>query len=171
MPEYRSEPGVPHRQVGDDGTVWSNSPRGPQASMVRRGAWRLLKQRPGKDGYPVVSMQGHPVYVHDLVLRTFVGPRPSRRHQGCHRDSNKLNNHLTNLYWGTRKQNARDKRQHHTHPSGERNGRHKLTQTQVDYILQFKGGAAGVASVLALQFGVTRSIIRRIWSGRLWGNT
>lgn len=166
--EYRTVPNVPHRQVGSDGTVWSNSRHGRQTSAVIRGEWRLLKQGADKDGYATVSMRRRVYRVHELVLLVFVGPRPTSAHQGCHKDGNRLNNYLTNLYWGTRIQNAADKRRHGTHPAGERNGRHKLTQQQVDYIMQFRGGATGVASTLALQFGVTRSIIHKVWRGQLW---
>jgi hypothetical protein len=49
-----------------------------------------------------------------LVLEAFVGPRPDGLH-GLHRDDDKCNNRLDNLYWGTRSQNMLD---------AVRNGRH-----------------------------------------------
>lgn len=48
-------------------------------------------------------------YIHQLVLETFIGPCPSGK-QTCHKDDYTLNNNLTNLYWGTPKQNGRDRR-------------------------------------------------------------
>lgn len=52
--------------------------------------------------------------VHILVLEAFVGPRPGGMF-ALHRDDNKRNNHLSNLYWGTSSQNGHDR---------VRNGRH-----------------------------------------------
>ena len=46
--------------------------------------------------------------VHTLVLEAFVGPRPVGM-WGLHRDDNRDNNNLRNLYWGTPSQNVRDK--------------------------------------------------------------
>lgn len=45
--------------------------------------------------------------VHVLVLESFKGSRPEGC-QGCHRDDDRTNNRLLNLYWGTRSQNMRD---------------------------------------------------------------
>lgn len=39
------------------------------------------------------------VYVHILVLETFVGPRPSPLHEGDHIDRDLTNNHAYNLRW------------------------------------------------------------------------
>lgn len=49
----------------------------------------------------------HQITVHTLVLTTFVGPRPAGT-QACHDDDDTNNNALSNLYWGTPKQNAQD---------------------------------------------------------------
>lgn len=47
--------------------------------------------------------------VHILVAEAFLGPRPAKpKHLVCHRDDDKLNNRLANLYWGTHADNARD---------------------------------------------------------------
>lgn len=46
--------------------------------------------------------------VHHLVLEAFVGPRPDGMH-GLHRDDDKTNNSVENLYWGTHFDNMQDK--------------------------------------------------------------
>jgi len=52
--------------------------------------------------------------VHQLVLFTFVGPRPPGQ-EGCHWDGDNQNNHLTNLRWDTSLANSADQRRHGTH--------------------------------------------------------
>lgn len=54
--------------------------------------------------------------VHVLVLTAFVGPCPDN-HESCHRDDDPENNVDTNLYWGTRADNMRDR---------SRNGKHHM---------------------------------------------
>lgn len=54
------------------------------------------------------------VYVHELVLLAFVGPRPPMedRCEIRHLDGDKTNNHLSNLKYGTVKENAADRKLH-----------------------------------------------------------
>lgn len=60
--------------------------------------------------------------VHDLVARAFIG-EPPLGHEARHLDGDPSNNHLSNLLWGTRTQNAADDvrngvgKQFHTHCS------------------------------------------------------
>lgn len=53
-----------------------------------------------------------------MVLNAFVGPPPPG-FEGCHKDGDRANNALSNLYWGTRSDNQRDRVRH---------GRHHLRQ-------------------------------------------
>lgn len=63
------------------------------------------------------ASKGHMRRVHQLVLETFVGPRP--KGMECrHLDGNKHNNHLKNLKWGTRSENQHDAVKHGTHSNG-----------------------------------------------------
>lgn len=48
------------------------------------------------------------LWVHRLVLEAFVAPRPDEQ-EGCHNDGNPLNNNVSNLRWGTKKSNAKDR--------------------------------------------------------------
>ena len=47
------------------------------------------------------------VRVHHLVLEAFVGPRPAG-HDGLYWDDDPLNNHVSNLRWGTDADNQQD---------------------------------------------------------------
>lgn len=83
---------------------------------------RILKTSSNaRDGHPFVYLsgvvQGEPVkcYVHELVLITFVGPRPEG-YVSRHLDDDPRNNVVGNLTWGTRSENGLDR---------SRNGRDK----------------------------------------------
>lgn len=74
---------------------------------------RLLKPSL-KNGYHAVGLGTKPAYVHELVLKAFVGPRPAG-YQCCHGDGDRLNNDVSNLRWDTRSANAQDMLMHGTH--------------------------------------------------------
>jgi hypothetical protein len=65
-------------------------------------------------GYRHVSLAGTTRSVHSLVLEAFVEPRPAGM-LGLHRDDVKWHNHVSNLYWGTHADNARDCLRNGTH--------------------------------------------------------
>jgi len=78
------------------------------SSMRRRG--QLL--RPClTHGYPTVNLSAKTYQVHVLMLKAFVGPRPSGLY-GCHNDDVRTNNVLSNLRWGTPSSNSQDKLRH-----------------------------------------------------------
>jgi hypothetical protein len=58
----------------------------------------------------------YPKKVHQVVMETFVGPRPDDM-EVRHRDGNCVNNNLTNLSYGTSSQNNYDRVLHGTHPN------------------------------------------------------
>jgi hypothetical protein len=93
--------------------------------------------------------------VAQLVLLAFVGPRPVDATDVRHLDGDRMNNSLENLAWGTRAQNEDDKRRHGRDNAGERHGMHKLTDQQVQEMLQrYRDGES--PSSLAREFGVNR---------------
>ena len=65
----------------------------------------------GKRGYLTVELwrdgKSKTVGVHQLVALAFLGPRPEKQ-EVRHLDGNPLNNHLTNLAHGTRRQQRLD---------------------------------------------------------------
>jgi hypothetical protein len=75
---------------------------------------RLVPARVNPQGYRHVSLRGKQFSVHSLVLEAFVCPRPPGM-MGLHRDDQKWNNHLGNLYWGSAVDNARDSVRNGTH--------------------------------------------------------
>lgn len=101
--------------------------------------------------------------VHDLILETFVGPKPIGM-EGRHWDGDKANNSLGNLCWGTRSQNEADKVRHGKSNRGSRHGMAKLTESEVLAIRQrHRNGETGIAMAkdLGMDFGHIYRILRR----------
>lgn len=120
MTEWRAVPGYEGSyEVSDEGNVRSITrqvPYGRNGSTLYKG--RMLKLTLMKNGYLSVklSLAGNTrtTYVHELVLRAFVGPRPYTAERGeiRHLDGVKTNNQLNNLKYGTINENAADRVRH-----------------------------------------------------------
>lgn len=66
----------------------------------RTGKIQNLKMRYSPSRNRVVMLTGGKVYsVAQLVLTTFVGAKPSEKHQPFHKDGNRENDSLENLEW------------------------------------------------------------------------
>ena len=85
---------------------------------------RELVQDLNDGGYPsvriVVNGQRKRYAVHKLVAHTHLGPQPAPDYEVRHLDGNKMNNHISNLAWGTKKENADDRERHGRTSRGER---------------------------------------------------
>lgn len=105
-------------EVSNFGNVRSltrSVPYGRHKGMVYKG--RDIKQFvSGKYLSVKLSKAGvtKTTYVHELVLLAFEGPRPkiADRSEIRHLDGDKLNNALSNLKYGTVKENAADRKLH-----------------------------------------------------------
>lgn len=94
------------------------------ASNWRGYGEREMRQTLNADGYPSVrlTIDGKRVRlaVHRLVAKEFLGEKPTLAHEVCHIDGNKMNNAVSNLRWGTRKENADDRERHGRTSRGEK---------------------------------------------------
>ena len=108
------------------------------------------------------------VTVHTAVAKAHVpGRKPGLEVR--HLDGDASNNWATNLAWGTKKQNMKDKVLHGTSSRGEGNGCAKLTEAQVREIKAlFKAKTMTDKEIAALYPAVKLDTIRRIKYGRLW---
>jgi len=112
--------------------------------------------------------KGLPVFAHRLVALAFLGPPPSPNHEIAHWDGNRLNNHVDNLRWSTRKENAADTIRHGTSSRGTSSSSAKLNPYQVAAIrLQYVTGRITTRE-LSKQFGVSQSHISRILNNKAW---
>ncbi len=90
---------------------------GKTRSVTKFYKGRLLRPGTVKSGHQLVVLGLGNIkrskFVHDLVLRAFVGPPPPET-ECCHGDGNPANNPLSNLRWGTRLENVADAIKHGT---------------------------------------------------------
>ncbi len=101
--------------------------------------------------------------VHRAVLETFMGLRGEG--EVCrHGDGDPANNALSNLSWGTPKQNADDRARHGRTAKGTLLPFAKLTPTLVRQIRR----ASGRQNDIAAQFGVSISTISHVQNGHCW---
>jgi hypothetical protein len=105
--------------------------------------------------------------VHQIVLETFVGPRPNETFDACHENDDKTNNTLKNLRWDTKKENNADRVRNGIHQNGERNPGAKLNKTDIERIRDLC--ANGVShQKTAFWIGTTRANVGCIMRGETW---
>lgn len=130
---------------------------------------KLLKSHKNPDGYNCIALTearntlGH--FVHVLVALAFIGPKREGM-QVCHRDGNPSNDNLSNLRYGTQKENYEDSIRHGTAAIGSRNKNSKLTEDAVRWIRQHGNDKTRV--YLAAKFGVSTVTIYRIRQNQIW---
>ena len=107
----------------------------------------------------------HRWQVHRLVLTAHVGPCPEGM-ECLHGDGDHTNNKLSNLRWGTRKENMADKKRHGTQTCGESHHASRLTEAQVRAIRLDYRPSRAVAADYEVSF-VTVLLIRK---RKIWGH-
>lgn len=154
-------------QVSDLGRVRSLD-REDNRGYKRRG--HLLQPGWRPTGYGIVSLyfEGVPTqrYVHALVLETFIGDCPPGK-QVCHTDGDAANNRLSNLRYGTPKENCHDRVGHGTMICGEQHYCARLLPEQVHAIRRLVKQGRSFASI-AKDFSVATSTVGGIISGKNW---
>jgi len=165
--EYRDVAGVDGYCIGSDGSLWSAWKRGGGVGGHSIGdEWRQLKPETVRGYLRYTLAGGRRRFAHVLVLTTFVGPCPPGM-ECRHLDGNRENPALSNLAWGTKKENAEDKALHGTQCRGETCGRHKLTADQVAEI-RWQRQSGMTLQKIAERYGVTCQTINAIDLGRSW---
>lgn len=158
-------------EVSDYGRVRSarrpvNSWRGP--------IW--LKSKPrlaarSEHGYMRVKLhkggKGQMCHVHLLVMEAFVGPKAEGQ-ETRHLDGDRTNNLLSNLCYGTKKENADDRKRHGTHPAEEKNPRAILSVEAVRDIRRRYAEGGISQRQLANEYGVVQVQISRVVRGVSW---
>lgn len=122
-----------------------------------------------KIGYARLDFGGCLRQVARLVCEDTCGPPPTPEHEAAHSCGK---GHLgcvakRHLSWKTHTENMADKLIHGTHSRGERSGTAKLCEQDVRAIRALKG--VRPQTKIAVDFGISRTQVRSIHSGRKWG--
>jgi hypothetical protein len=182
MPEFDSTiryadiPGIPGYCAGSDGSIWScwivlRDSLGHGTQRVIGPKWKQLKPTPGKWGHlcVILKVNGKRLKlrrVHQIVLTAFVGACPEGMVCRHFPDRNPANNHISNLQWGTPKENAADAIVHGTSSARDRHGMAKLTWETVRKIRSEY--VKGNGHALAVKYGVSAMTINRVVRFLLW---
>ena len=134
---------------------------------------RLLKQTANSCGYKGVTLYNGKkrinTKVHQLVCKSFHGPRPSPEHQVAHNNGDKTDNRASNLRWATREENSDDMIIHGTRNIGARNPKAILADDEIGVIRKLVSDGIKRADVAAA-FGVSKSTVIRICLRRTWSH-
>lgn len=102
-----------------------------------------------------------------LILFTFV--RAAHEGEECrHLNDDSLDNRLTNLAWGTHRDNADDAVRNGAMSKGSSHVHSKLNEDQAKYIKETYDGKYGSIRSLAKQFNVTDGTVWFIVRGKTW---
>jgi hypothetical protein len=126
--EYRDIPGFTGYRAGSDGTIWSCWKRGGGLPGMTK-SYRQIHGRPHcKSGHIEIRLKGgnlHPQKywkVHQLILWTFVGKAQDGQ-IGLHSNGKSSDNRISNLRWGTHRDNIHDAIRHGTFRGGKGQGK------------------------------------------------
>lgn len=163
--DWREIPGWPEYECSERGDI-------RRVKVTSKGFRGIRKPYLASTGYLYIVLRhsgrrGKAIAIHRLVAMTFIGPAPSGQHQAAHKDGNRLNCHWQNLRWATRAENEADKIAHGRTNRGERQGRSRLKEPQVRSI-KARLAAGGRPAAIARDFGVARTTVSAIASGRSW---
>jgi hypothetical protein len=130
---------------------------GKKTEDIRR--WHLYVQ-------PRIGGEYAHIYIHRLVLETFVGPCPDGK-ECLHNNGYGTDNRLINLRWGTREENVADRDKQGRTVKGVDHFRHKLTEDDVREIRKLS--ASGHTSIeIAPLYGISPRSIRKVVSKTRW---
>jgi hypothetical protein len=125
--------------INCDGTKLWSSPRWRRCNTggyTQKGYWFKLK--PNRLGYSSALLRSSgrvtTFGVHVLVAMTWVSPSPFDGAWVLHRDDNPRNNHYTNLYWGTARDNKADCLRNGHVAHGERHPRARYSNEYVAFM-------------------------------------
>ena len=141
------------------------------------GAEKLLKG--GRDKYGNVKLSIRLVddlrqeyYLHRLVGEEFIKPATPEHKFLIRKDNNKENNHYKNLKWMTQEEVTKHQRKLGVFDPGKkkRSPRVKMTEAKVKLLKRRLKKGKTKHKILAKDFGITVTQVRRIENGDNWGH-
>lgn len=159
-------------EVSDQGRVrsWAG-----WRGRVREEPYYLSLNPNKHTGYIIVALSGADGEktsrsVHSLVCEAFVGPRPDGQ-EVRHLNGDRADSRLSNLTYGTPKENAADKVAHGTQPYGERTGTSTLTYYQARAIQLLWDSGEYSYRLISEVLDVNQTTVRNVATRRNWGET
>lgn len=158
--EYRPIPDFPGYHLGSDGSVWSSNQH-PLVKYKPPRPWHQIAIHVDAWGYQCVNLhngttrQHRTKGIHILMLEVFVGSRPPGMY-ALHKNDIRTDNRLENLYWGTKRDNARDAITNRRMPHGPRHHNTKLSDDDVREIRRRVAAGESLRAV-AHAFGIGRT--------------
>lgn len=144
-------------------SAWVNKGR---AGMFIGDKLKLLKGSKIKSGYMKINFtRSEHEYLHRLMLMTF-DRMPSCKEMALHKNDDKTNNAIENLYWGTCKDNMRDRIINGISNKGERHGMSVLSDEDVMDIIKLK--CVFTKKELAFMYKVHWNTIYKIHKNETW---
>ena len=170
--EWRTITDFPNYAVSDMGRV-----KRIADSLCGYKAGKLLSLTPGKNGYPMVQLWSNKrftkIYVHQLTLEKFVGPRP----EGfvCnHIDACRTNNKPGNLEWISQSGNvlhcSKMGRKISPHLRGEENPFSKLKAGEVWLIKKLLASKKITQKMIGKMFCTSQAHISLFSTGKEWSS-
>ena len=153
MEVWKFIPDYPNYEVSNYGRVrsWTGNKKG-----------KLLATRKDKCGYVTLGLSNKD------GRKTFVGERPKGL-QIRHLDGNPGNNYLSNLAYGTPKENGQDAVKHGTSLRGERNRKSKLISADI-YLIRLLEGFGWTNPLIAKIMCVSHQQVWNILQGKMWSH-
>ena len=134
---------------------------------------KFLSTGADSKGYPIVSFSrpARAMKLHRLLLIVFKR-EPKVGEEGRHLDGNPSNFELSNLRWGSRSQNQRDRHNHITDPRGDGNSKSLLTEKVVIKMRRTRNKLGPVRTDyccrMATKYGVSQATIHNAINGSSW---
>lgn len=163
-------PSLPCHFVSEQGQVFRKDEyidgRSGKIFQKRKGSWKKLHisihtNRKGKYPCPKVHVcvKGitRSLKISRLVAEAYI-PNPLNKPCVCHKDNNRTNNRVENLYWGTYKENTQQCIQDGRFKPG---GRDILDEFSINCLL-YEYNLGKPRSILKKKFGISDSAITRI---------
>lgn len=112
-------------------------------------------------------------YIHKLVADAFIEKKSEDMTFVIHVNHDKLDNNYQNLQWATKDQMVEHNRSNpnvmnRVVPRNTKN--YKLTESKVRMIKKLLKKDATRQAMIAKQFGITATQVKRIWTGENWKN-
>lgn len=161
--------GYPYYGIDKNGDIWTKRYRNGLPSHT----YRKMSIKPSGKGYRVATLVDSNkrrcmVAVRVLMLRVFVGEKPTTVHQACHENNIRSDDRLYNLSWGTPQKNQQDRIRHGTSNRGENGPGNLYTRDKILRVRELleRGLSTGKVGRIV---GMSKSNVQAIKEKRIWG--